>query len=100
MCRTLDKTTFTKFEEVKKFKMYGEVPGRPAGQIVSFFEDNLRKRLNRDETQAAFGFYFFDDACWNCGNPFHHRPDCDKERIPGLHRIARRLHEMNHPRPL
>jgi hypothetical protein len=54
-------------------------------------------KLERDSVQLAFSFYFFDDGCWNCANPFHHRPACFREDNRALHLIAKQMHEINHP---
>jgi hypothetical protein len=54
-------------------------------------------KLERDSVQLAFSFYFFDDGCWNCANPFHHRPACFREDNRTLHLIAKQMHEINHP---
>lgn len=73
------------------------LPGRPAGEVVSFYEESLNVKLGREELQLAFAFYFFDDGCWNCAHPFHHRPECGKSLNKALHDVAQRMHEMNHP---
>jgi hypothetical protein len=54
-------------------------------------------KLERDSVQLAFSFYFFDDECWNCANPFHHRPACYREDNRALHLFAKQMHEINHP---
>ena len=74
-----------------------KLPGRPAGTVISFYENRLGVKLDRDGIQLAFAFYFFDDGCWTCGSPFHPRPECEKEEKPELHKIAREMHEINHP---
>ncbi|XP_035705547.1 uncharacterized protein LOC110846608 isoform X1 [Folsomia candida] len=95
--RNQDKTTHGKYEPVGRYSFQMRLPGRPAGEVVSFYEELLKVKLSREEVQLAFAFYFFDEGCWNCAHPFHHRPDCDKNLNKALHDIAKRMHEINHP---
>jgi hypothetical protein len=95
--RNSDKTGFDKFESIEKYSFQLKLPGRPAGQVISFYEETLNVELDRDAIQLAFSFYFFDNGCWNCGNPFHHRPECDREENTRLHFIAKKFHAINHP---
>lgn len=96
-CRNHDKTGYDKFENIASYSFQMRLPGRPAGRVISFYEDTLKIKLDRVGVQLAFAFYFFDDGCWNCAHPFHHRPDCVRDLNPTLHDIAKRMHEINHP---
>jgi hypothetical protein len=74
------------------------MPGRPAGLVVSFFENRLHKTLDsREAIQDAFAFYFFDNCCWRCASPFHHRPDCKEEQKPDVKKWAKRMQEVSPP---
>jgi hypothetical protein len=94
--RNNENTTFSGFESKKLYPFTAAIPGCPAGEIISFYEEKIRRTLDCHGVQAALAFYYFDDCCWNCASPFHKRSECTNEENPGLHRVARKLHEVNH----
>ena len=69
-----------------------------AGAIVSLFEvDHQLAQLPCAGLQIVFGMYFFGDACWRCGSPYHVHVECHHDPDPGLKTIARRVHLIVKP---
>lgn len=65
--------------------------------MISYFTKKLNiRKPTRVQIQAFIGFSFFDDCCWRCASPFHHRGDC-KNDDKGIKGLCKLLHEVNHP---
>ena len=79
-------------------KYLAEMPGPMAGAIVTLFEvDYHLGSLTRTGLQIVFGMYFFGDACWRCGSPYHVHLECKKDPDPGNKTVARRVHLIVKP---
>lgn len=97
--RFTETTKYEKWAPIQKFKVISKLPfdSENAGCMISYFTKKLNiRKPTRVQIQAFIGFSFFDDCCWRCASPFHHRGDC-KNDDKGIKGLCKLLHEVNHP---
>lgn len=99
LCRSTESTRFEKWAPIQQFQTVSKIPfdTEDAGRVITYFSRKMNMwNSTRPQIQAFFGFAFFDDCCWNCASPFHHRAACSNhdEEIKSLCKL---LHDNNHP---